>query len=323
MVTKDRLFLFLRFAVSFGLLFVLFWIMRGNIGSIIGTLKNSNKIFFIAALSISMPLAIGMSFRLKLLMSGQKIFLPTKDFIYLTFIGYFFNNFFPTAIGGDFAKAYYASKKTNNKAASYAAVLADRLIGFLSCLSIALIGIIFFGRDFQNNRIIWAVIAMAVLLVSAIVFLLNRKKASLLAPDIAKRGILNKIKEKTAKLYNAVNSYRYKGALLIKAYLLAVFMQGCAVLSIYFFILCVGGDVYILKLFLIIPLVWAISMLPSLNGLGVREGAFVYFLKGDIGADRAFSVSILWLGVIILYSITGGIMHLLYPLKAKEVDHDK
>ena len=56
-------------------------------------------------------------------------------------------------------------------------------------------------------------------------------------------------------------------------------------------------------------------MLPSLNGLGVREGAFVYFLKGDIGAGVAFAVSMLWLGVIILYSLIGGIMYLVHPVK--------
>ena len=87
-----------------------------------------------------------------------------------------------------------------------------------------------------------------------------------------------------------------------------------AIVSIYFFVLFLGGNVHLIKLFLIVPLVWAISMLPSLNGLGVREGAFVYFLKGDIGADAAFAVSILWLGVIIIYSIIGGILNLLCPI---------
>lgn len=316
MVNKNKVSLFLRFAISFGLLSLLFWIMRSDIGSVIGILKNSNKIYFTLALLICLLTSLGASFRLRILMSGQKISLSLKDAFYLTFIGYFFNNFFPTAIGGDIAKAYYASRKTNNKAASYAAVLADRLVGLLSCLSIAIIGIIFVGRNFGNNRIIWAVVMMFVSSVALFLFVLNRKIAPGLTA-VRKKGVLNKIKEKFLKLYTAINFYKHDRPLLVKSYLLAVFMQAGTVVSIYFFILCIGGGIHLLKLFLIIPLVWAVSMLPSLNGLGVREGAFVYFLKGDIGAESAFSISILWLGMIIIYSVIGGILHLAYPLKAQ------
>tara|TARA_Y100000031_G_C8135215_1_gene344895 strand:- start:398 stop:586 length:189 start_codon:yes stop_codon:yes gene_type:complete len=56
-------------------------------------------------------------------------------------------------------------------------------------------------------------------------------------------------------------------------------------------------------------------MLPSLNGLGVREGAFVYFLKGDIGKDMGFSVSLLWLGMVLFYGIIGGVLHMIFPVK--------
>ncbi len=79
----------------------------------------------------------------------------------------------------------------------------------------------------------------------------------------------------------------------------------------------------LLKLFLLIPLVWVISMLPSLNGLGVREGAFVYFLKPDIDADRAFAISLLWLGIILVYSLVGGVLHMIYPVKVKSDSNER
>lgn len=317
MVTKDKISIVLRSIISFGLLIALIWIMRNDIGDIWDVLKNSNKLFFLIAISLSIPLTILLSYRLKLLMLGQKISLPMTDFIYLTFIGFFFNNFLPTAIGGDIVKAYYASKKTNNKAASYAAVVADRLVGFLAVLSVAIIGIVFIGKDIGNNKIIWAVAMMLILLIILILFVLNEKKAEQLMSLFAKNTLLEKVREKILKLFSAINFYKHSKTILIKAYLLGVFMQSCTVVSIYFFILCIGGNIHLLKLFLVIPLVWAISMLPSLNGLGVREGAFVYFLKGDIGPEKAFAISLLWLGVIILYGLIGGVMHLFHPVKTK------
>ena len=268
--------------------------------------------------SLSLPLSLALGFRLKLLMSGQKIFLPIKDLMYLTFIGFFFNNFLPTAIGGDIVKAYYAAKKTNNKAGSFAAIVADRLIGFLSVFSIATIGIIFIGKELNNNKIIWVIAMMLVLLILVILILFNKNGLDKFLPNfVVKNSVLINIKKKLSKLQDALNFYKHSAMLLIKAYVFGILMQACTILSIYFFILCLGGDLPILKLFLIIPVVWTISMLPSLNGLGVREGAFVYFLKGDIGADVAFMVSMLWLGMIILYSIVGGLLHLLYPVKAE------
>lgn len=315
MVTKKRLFLFLRIAVSLGLLATLIWIMRHNIAAIADILKRSNKIFLLAAVSIGLPLSFGLAFRLKLLMSGHNIDLPIKDFIYLTFIGYFFNNFFPTSIGGDIVKAHYASKKTNNTSASYAAILVDRILGALSCLSMALLGIIFVGKEFENTAITLTVLFMLAALIAAILFLLREKRSPFPLSDFFKKGVLNKLRRGVSKLYTAVNFYRHNAILLLKAYLLALLMHACTVLSVYFFVLCVGGDVLFSKLLLVLPIVWALSLLPSLNGLGVREGAFVYFLKGDIGAEVAFTVSMLWLGLIILYSLIGGIMYLAYPVK--------
>lgn len=249
-------------------------------------------------------------------MSSQKISLSLKDVLHLTYIGYFFNNFLPTAIGGDIAKAYYASKKTSNNVESYAAVATDRLCGLASILIIALVGLIFFGNSLGNKKIVWAVIAMATFIIALIVLLLNKRIEHKNNP--VKSGILNALALKFSKLYNAVNAYKDVPSVLIKSILISLISHAGAILSVYFFILGLGGNINFIKLFLVVPLVWTVSMLPSLNGLGVREGAFVYFLKGDLGADMAFTVSLLWLGVVIALGIIGGVLHLLYPVKIKK-----
>lgn len=314
MVNKKTLSMGLRFIVSFGLFAALFWIMRKDIGAIGSILKNCDKSFLAAALAINISSAVLMGLRLKLLLKGQKIVMGIKDTVYLTFIGFFFNNFLPTAIGGDFAKAYYTSKKTDNKLGSYAAVLSDRLFGFIATMLIATIGLVFIGRTLNNNALYYSILAVFIAS-SVVTFLLLNRKAG---PQMfSGTGIVSKIKEKFYQLYGAINLYRDHPILLIRTMLLSIFMQVCAIVSIYLFVLSIGGNMSLLKLFLIIPLVWAISMIPSINGLGVREGAFVYFLKADIGPERAFTISLLWLGVIIIYSIAGGILHLIYPVKVK------
>ena len=318
MVSKNKLLFAVKSIISFGLISVLLWTMRNDIGKILDILKNSNKLFFALAMTIHMCLVIVLSYRLKLMMSVQKISLPMKDFIYLTFIGFFFNNFMPTAIGGDVAKAYYATKKTNNSIGSYAAIASDRFFGLIAIILLAMIGLIFVGKTLVNEKIIYAlslVFAGAIFLVIMLFF-----KKSNISKDaiIEKRGLLNKLKSKILKLYSAINIYRNRPAFLIKIVLLSAIMQIGTIAGVYFYVLCIGGNIPLLKLFIIMPMVWAVSMLPSLNGLGVREGAFIYFLKPDIGTERAFAISMLWLGLIICYSIIGGALHLLCPVKIKQ-----
>ena len=313
---KNRLSIILRFAVSFGLLLLLLWIMRKDAKEVMDILKNSNKLIFLSAVGLNILLSVAASYRLKLLMRGQNVKLLIKDAVYLTFIGYFYNNFLPTAIGGDIAKAHYASRKTNNKIASYAAVLADRILGLVSTLLIALLGLLFIGKSMDNKLIVWAVLFVFILTVVMISILLKKNNNfQEVIPE--KKGMIHALKTKALKLYAAINLYRNKPRLLMEGIGISLVLQSMAIFSTYLFVLCIGGNIPLFRLFLIIPLVWAVSMLPSLNGLGVREGAFVYFLKGYMGAEKAFALSLLWLGLIMLYSVIGGIFQLLYPIKLK------
>ena len=61
------------------------------------------------------------------------------------------------------------------------------------------------------------------------------------------------------------------------------------------------------------PVVQLISMTPSLGGLGIRESAYVYFLKNYIGAEKALAIGILYFGLLFLVSVIGGIIYLLRP----------
>jgi len=323
-MVKKRLLLILKFLISFGLIALLMWIMRKDTPEIIKIFKESNKFLIACAIVINIPLSIALSYRLRLLLSGQGIRISIKDAVYLTFIGYFYNNFLPTAIGGDIAKAYYASKKTNNKVASYSAVLADRILGLISTLIIALIGLLFICKSVNNKFVLWTVPILFLFTISFVFFLLRKNKQGPVNDKLEGKGALFALKSKILKLYNGLNLYRNKPALLIKALFLSFGLQFLSIVNTYIFVLSIGGTIAIFRMFLIIPLVWTVSMLPlSMNGLGVREWAFKYFLQGYIGPEKAVSVSILWLGLIMLYSLIGGVVHLFYRVEFKDIEAEK
>ena len=67
-------------------------------------------------------------------------------------------------------------------------------------------------------------------------------------------------------------------------------------------------------------------MLPSIGGLGLREGAIVAFFGSMVGNEKAFGISILLLATLFLISVIGGIIYLISPqfrsVKIKETIQD-
>lgn len=72
----------------------------------------------------------------------------------------------------------------------------------------------------------------------------------------------------------------------------------------------------------VVPLVTLLTLLPvSLNGLGLREGGFVFFL-GQLGIPQAqaLALSLLVFGLTLLFSLAGGVCLLFerMPVKGEE-----
>ena len=54
----------------------------------------------------------------------------------------------------------------------------------------------------------------------------------------------------------------------------------------------------------------ATSMLPSINGLGIRENAIYFLFSPFVGQKNAFILSLFWLFTLLLAGAVGGIIHL-------------
>jgi uncharacterized membrane protein YbhN (UPF0104 family) len=62
---------------------------------------------------------------------------------------------------------------------------------------------------------------------------------------------------------------------------------------------------------------------PSFNGIGVREWAYTYFLSlAQVDRSLALTYALIWLGLITLSNLTGGVVYLAghFHFTAKEAD---
>jgi len=299
----------LRITISLSFLGLLVWLFRKDIPEIWGALKDVDAGFFLAAVLMNVLALVIVSFRLKMILSVQGLRLTIVESSYLTFIGMFFNNFLPTSIGGDLVKAYYATKRSEKKLESFSAVFFDRFFGFLSIGLLAFLGLVFMNGRIKDPKLVWgcAVFAGAVLIIFTL--FLNKTLAKSLFSGLLNMPAFRK-GSKLHKLYNALNAYKEHPTVVAKVIGISLLAQVVSVVSLYCVIRSLSQEISFLNLLLITPLVSVASMMPSINGLGVREGAFVLFLSEFISKGSSFAVSILFLAIVLLTSFIGGVLYL-------------
>lgn len=309
-MNKKTLLNLIRVLISVGLIAFLFWLMRGSLGDVAATIKKVNKpllflSFIIYAGSISL-----LGVRLKFIMTAQRLHITLRRAAYLTFIGFFFNNFLPTSAGGDVVKAYYAVKWTHKKMPTIACIILDRIIGTFTFFVMAFMAYLFIKVAFADKLIktFIAVTAIASLVIIAMLF--NKRIAGSI-PFIGAIFRMFNLEEKMKGIYEVLHNYKAHPRLLLNAVFISVALQIATFSAVY--VIARGLNVllpfkYVL---LLMPIICTASMAPSINGLGVREGSFVFFFGPIIGKEEAFALSILWLGVSFGVSLIGGALYLI------------
>jgi uncharacterized membrane protein YbhN (UPF0104 family) len=115
-----------------------------------------------------------------------------------------------------------------------------------------------------------------------------------------------------------VEFFRRPGTLVFVAGL-SFLLQGLVVVVNIFNALALRLDAPVVFYFILIPLIAVATMIPvSLNGLGVREGAFVFFLaQVGVPEEQALSLALLWLVVLMASSAIGGLVWMATPVPQK------
>ena len=312
---KKALFTILRVAVSLFFIAVLVWTMRDKQGEIISAVKNIDRPLFIAG-GVFFLLGIGViSYRLKYLLKVQRQSLKYREALSLTLVGFFFNNFLPTAMGGDLVKAYYAANKTKDKLGSFATVFMDRLFGMFTLFLIAATAVMLTRSYSTGSALVLPVFAVLIILAMLFTLLWNKQLARLfISPFIRPLRRIKfmerlRVEERLKRAYNTINSFKNSKRRIFGVIFISVVAQLISFSAIYFWIKGMGEVMPLKNVLIAMPLVSIISMLPSINGLGVREYGIVLLLGSAIGKENAFALSLLWLLMLFVISIIGGLSY--------------
>jgi hypothetical protein len=229
------------------------------------------------------------------------------------FVSTFVGTFLPGSIGGDAVRAYAATRHRVTMANAVASVAVDRLLGTLSVLLMAvlgIVGIVLAGQLIDMPGLLPTAVGISVVAAGA-------TWALLFAPGIYERALrvagthhwatLDRLARKFLAATSQYGSQRGRlGAVLsasIAVQILRTLQTWCLGLALG---LSVSGAWY----FAAVPIIVLIVLLPiSFAGLGTANAAFValFGLAGVSGAD-AFVLSLLFLALSVLGNLPGGLI---------------
>jgi glycosyltransferase 2 family protein len=274
-------------------------------------------VFAIIAFTISI---LVYAYRWQILLKGYNVKIGLFKLFMFYLIGLFFNNFLPTGIGGDITRIYNLIQEAGDRTIGFASVMIERLLGIMSTLILTLLSLIWLSGSFSTNRVLYINIILLILIILFFYLVFNRKYPDSLAIKVKKIKWL-KFGERVDKLFESIRYFQNKKLVFLKVILVSLIAQALVIIMHYYCVLALNLDVSLLYLFLVVPITFLLTMLPSINGLGVRDGGFVVML-GKKGISTAASLSLSFLAIIVpmIVSIAGAILFVIQKRNSKIED---
>jgi glycosyltransferase 2 family protein len=224
-------------------------------------------------------------------------------------IGLFFNNFLPTAIGGDAARALVIGRSGPRLAKAFTSVVIDRTTSILCLIAVSWIVLLTHPGPVPGTLI--AALGLATLAVVAALGLLLliglRSRGRLVSwlPESFRRFA----RDAREGLRLSISSPR----LLAGATGLGLIFQFFAIASFWAVARAVGVDLPYSLMAVAMPLILLISLFPiSIAGFGVREGGMVLVLgAAGVSATDATVISLTGVVAVMLATLPGGLALLL------------
>lgn len=217
-------------------------------------------------------------------------------------VGIYFNNFLPTSIGGDASRAYLVARRHHSTLPAVTSIFAERFSGLLALLAVGVVGLLLTeGLVARNERLVILVLAGSVVLGGSV----------LLVEGVWRRFfcfLSEGIRTKVSRFFQSLKSYCADPKALWALAWTSLIYPFLVVLVYFFGAQALSIDVSFLALMVVVPAVTLLTLIPfSLNGLGIREGGFVFFLaRAGVERSEALSLSLVVYGLTLLFSICGG-----------------
>ncbi len=306
----KRLFNLLRIVVSIFLIALLLYLIRDELHQILVTLKNTSILLYSLCFFLNLSATLIISHRLSEIFRVMGVHFTFWNCTIINLIGLFFNNFLPTSAGGDLLKIYYASQGSGRKEESITGILTDRFFGLFTIFLLSSVALLL-EKNVKNRDMLtiftWGILGLFIVLT----FLALNKNSSSKIKGIF--GGFFKGESKTKRFFEIssqiIERIGKAKKTIVYIVVLSLVIQFLSIGIIFLLSKSLSLNIAFSILIVIVPIIIVVSLFPSINGLGIREGAYVYFLGEIVGRGNAFALSLLFLSLTLLLSLIGGVVY--------------
>ncbi len=225
----------------------------------------------------------------------------------LYLLGYFVNLLMPSVLGGDVVRSLYVAKEAD-RARSVSATLLERYTGLMAMLLMAIIGVWWAPHVTGSIKVVVVAVSAGAMVGSA--FLFSRTTTWLLGRMRIPERFVSVVRRVEDGL---VLGMQNKG-LVVRALLLSFLFHVLTVANTAAAGWAVGWEtIPIGELFVVVPLILLVGAIPiSPQGLGIQEGAFVFFLHSlGCTTGQALALALLLRAKSYVLALFGGVTWLM------------
>ncbi|MDZ7620241.1 MAG: lysylphosphatidylglycerol synthase transmembrane domain-containing protein [Patescibacteria group bacterium] len=268
-----------------------------------GTLANLHWRFFGVALASYLASQVISARRWAGLATAVGFVGRQSRFLSLYFQGMFFGLCLPSSVGGDVVKAWKLGENTRQRVLAACTVFADRATGVYA-LGLLAMAAIFWHQGFVSPpAAVGCILAWMAAGIGGVHLGLAVLRA--FAPSLERFP-------KLGRVVVQLRPYHEEPSVIQRAVLFSMAIQGLNALTVLWIGWSLGLTVPAATYFVAVPAAALISALPiSVGGMGVRETALTFFLvQGDASQDMAVTVGLVWLGIILISGLVGGLFYM-------------
>ena len=237
------------------------------------------------------------------------------------FVSTFVGTFLPASVGGDAVRAYALAKEGVDAPASVASVLMDRMLGVLSLLIMAVVGLVF-ARQMAHDPLVLTALAVTALVCAATAAVVFSQRADAAVQRIAGWLPWERARALAARLLAAVQIYADRHSDLANVLAGSIGVQLLRIIQAYFLGLALGISQPLTTYVAFIPLILLVMLLPvTINGLGTSQLAFVWaFAQAGVPGAQSFPLSVLFVALGVVGNLPGSLLYATGGMHARPAD---
>lgn len=300
----------LRVSLSFGLLLLL--LRQADLTQMVDLMSDAKLSLFVLIILWLLLDRVVHGIRWVLLLRVKLPDVPVGFLMRVHFISNFLSHFIPFNLGNDGTRVASVANYSSEVVHSASSVIVDRIMGLLSLLlptAIIIGATILRRRHIISPETDPAILVLVVLALGLLMFLWLKGVASAGARRIAASDRAPRWSSQLASLAESIEDYRSHPKTLLVVFLILELALASGILVTFFVSQILGIDVSLGHLIAVVPIISLLSLMPiSLNGIGIAEAAFVFFLaKVGISASEALLLALTIRSLMIIATLPGAV----------------